>query len=143
MTEEIGLQVARAGNVVFDDTNERILSHKDIGYVYGVFINTLVKEMDCDTQSNREEIMKLLCDFEVNVKGNLKRYTADRGREAYEASITIQTEIKRFANKLYQSFNKSNRMFADIMVRTTIHKFKKVLELKMYVANLQTKECNV
>ena len=125
-------QVKKAIGVIMTDTNVRILSMKDIGYTYGVIINTLCRDMKKDTQKVRGEMLIMLKDFTVNVNSELIKFCRIDD-SSYEASISINNMMLRTAREIHRNFDNSDRMFTDLKVRCLVGDLKKVLELKQYI----------
>ncbi len=124
-------QINKADGVTLNDTNNRILAKKSEGYVLGVIINTLCKDMENDTELVRAGMLKELNDFSLNVKTDLVKYVRCN-EESYDASIRLKERIGSVATKITQTFDKSNKMFVDLKVRCSVNSLRHVMELKKY-----------
>ncbi len=121
----------QANGVVLGDTNNRILARKTNDYVRSVIINTLCKDMKNDTSLVREDMLTMLKDFELNVKSDLTIYIRVDER-SYDASIRMRETVRRFAIKVFDEFDKSERSGTDLKIRLTIDAYSHVMELKAY-----------
>lgn len=124
-------QIERAGKMVLEDTNVRILSHKEIDFCYGVYINTICKDLKNDTPQMRIDLLLVLRDFNKNISYDIMKYL--KGDNKYEASISMRLHVSRLATKICQNHNKNSSLFTDIKVRCVIENCRHLIELKEYI----------
>lgn len=130
-------QIELAGATTLKETNDKILSKKDIWYVYGVIINQLCVDLNDDTEDLRIKLLILLEDLNLNIAYEMNKYLKDSD-ERYNSSINMRLIIRSLGTKIHKLFgDKSKGFFADIRVRCTLGSFRHVIELKGYLANLK------